>query len=184
MNSWLRNICKRKAKGLAPKGSLQNFLVRHGLSDLKINTGFLQATFDPNHHDSDAAWELYIELLTRTTTQPLLDDGGDEKIALTSIYSLFPITREILRRKGRHCKECTKIAIVVLNQKIRPFTTKWHKLSLEGAFSDDKRCKEFRKGLRNLQDFLSVYSSALADLAGVEDLTDLENTKSTISLQT
>jgi len=34
------------------------------------------------------------------------------------------------------CIQFRKIAIVVLNQVIRPFTVKWHRLSLAGAFND------------------------------------------------
>ena len=31
--------------------------------------------------------------------------------------------------------------IIILNQKIRPFTAKWHKKSLNGAFENPKECK-------------------------------------------
>ncbi|NDD64520.1 MAG: hypothetical protein EBZ36_11185 [Acidobacteria bacterium] len=124
--------------------------------------------------DKVAAWELYVELLTRITTQPLADHEGDEETALKSLYAIFGLTREIIRRNGRGCIEFTKIAIVVLNQVIRPFTAKWHRLSLEGAFKDPARCREFRAELGELQGKLRDYSGLLADLAGVEDLTTLE----------
>jgi hypothetical protein len=63
-------------------------------------------------------------LLTRivTQSQPLLD--GDEKTVLDSVYSIIPITREILKRKGCQCVAFTKIAVLVLNQVVRPFTAK------------------------------------------------------------
>ena len=48
-----------------------------------------------------------------------------------SVFALFGITREILRQKGRDCIEFTKVAVVVLNQIVRPFTAKWHRRSLE-----------------------------------------------------
>ena len=46
-------------------------------------------------------WELYIELLTRITTQALPAVEGDEQTALDSVYSLFRTTRKILRQRGR-----------------------------------------------------------------------------------
>ena len=42
-------------------------------------------------------------------------EDGMEKTALGSVYSLFPITREIIKCNGRGCAEFTKLAIVVLN---------------------------------------------------------------------
>ena len=152
----------------------KEWLDEWSMSSLKIKTGFLDMEFEPNDVDKNAAWDMYIELLTRITTQPLTDSHGDEETALNSIYSLFPITREIIKNNGRNCIEFTKIAIVVLNQKIRPFTAKWHKLSLEGAFENKTQCKIFREELKNLQHTLNIYAIMLADMANVEDLTGLE----------
>jgi hypothetical protein len=130
----------------------------------------------PAEPDRDAAWELYIELLTRITTQPLPAEHGNEKTALKSVYSLFPLTREIIKRHKRDCLEFTKIAVVVLNQVVRPFTVKWHRLSGEGAFDDPLSRAEFRKELEKLRVYLLQYTRMLADMAGVEDLTELEAT--------
>jgi len=107
------------------------------------------------------------------TTQPLADDSGDEESALTSIYSLFGITREILKTKGRKASNFSKVAIVVLNQIVRPFTAKWHKKMLEKAFENEPDCIEFRKELKDLQCDLVKYSKILADFAKVEDMTAL-----------
>ena len=127
--------------------------------------------------DKDAAWELYIEMLTRIVTQPLPAESGDERTALDSVYALFGITREILRRRGRGTIEFSKVAIPVLNQVVRPFTAKWHRESLAGAFSDDGKCAEFREELEDLQEELRNYNRILAEIADVEDLTDLEQAK-------
>jgi hypothetical protein len=70
--------------------------------------------------------------------------------------------------------ESAKLAIPVLNQIIRPFTAKWHRLSLAGAFQDAARCGEFRAELAALQRRLRDYTRALAAMAEVEDLTSLE----------
>ena len=152
----------------------RKWLENWDMTYLKINVKFLEMEWQPQNADKDAAWEMYIELLTRITTQPLPDEQGDEQAALDSIYSLFPATREIIRRHGRDCNEFTKIAVVVLNQVVRPFTAKWHRRSLANAFGDSTQRAQFRRELSDLRDSLKRYSHMLADMAGVEDLTDLE----------
>lgn len=154
----------------------RDFLKKWGLSGLKINFGWLEGEFAPDDPDREAAWELYIELLTRVATQHLSPADGDEKAALDSVYAIFPLTREILRKHGSGCGEFAKLAIPVLNQIIRPFTAKWHRLLLAGAFDDERYCNEFRAELVELQKYLRAYTSALAALANVEDLTELEAT--------
>lgn len=156
----------------APRENLQSWLERQGL---KFSLGFLELEFKPTEQDRDAAWELYIELLTRVTTQSLSPAHGDEATALTSVFKLFELTRSILKAPGRRsAHEFTKVAIVVLNQVVRPFTAEWHKRSLAGDFNKPEACEEFRQKLAVLQAQLVVYARALADLAGVEDLTALE----------
>ena len=124
--------------------------------------------------DRAAAWDLYVELLTRITTQHLPPGDGDEKTALDSVHTLFPLTREILRKHGSGCGEFAKLAIPVLNQIIRPFTAKWHQLLLGASFQDKTHCQQFRTELVELQPRLRKYTQALAAMAGVEDLTELE----------
>ena len=130
---------------------LKKWLENWDLTNLKINAGFLQAEWQPQEQDREAAWELYVEMLTRIVTQPLPEEHGDEKTALDSVFSLFKTTREILRRKGRDCVQFTKIAVVVLNQVVRPFTARWHKPAKEGKFSDSAVCARFRSELADLQ---------------------------------
>lgn len=60
---------------------------------LKISVPYLEMEWAPKDEDRDAAWELYIELLTRITTQPLSQGHGDEGTALTSVCALRPDTR-------------------------------------------------------------------------------------------
>ena len=92
----------------------------------------------------------------------------------TVFYSLFPTTREILHRRGRNAVQFSKVAIPVLNQVVRPFTAKWHKKSLAGAFAQPDERRAFRAELETLQADLRNYNRLLAKIASVEDLTDLE----------
>jgi|SRR3990172_5694790 len=154
----------------------RKWLENWNMTSLKINAAFLEMEWKPQDDDKAAAWELYIELLTRIATQPLDPEQGDEKTVLDSVCSLFSITRQVLKNNTRNCTEFTKIAIVVLNQVIRPFTAKWHPLSLQCAFTKPEKCVEFRSELKTLQVTLRKYTRMLSDMAGVEDLTVLEET--------
>lgn len=147
------------------------------LEKIRLNFSVVQLEISFEAVDKDAAWDLYVELLTRIVTQPLPAEAGDEKTALDSIYSLFPTTREILRRRGREAIGFSKVAIPVLNQVVRPFTAKWHRESLAGAFDDPVKRQAFRAELKVLQADLRNYNRMLAEIAGVEDLTDFELTE-------
>ena len=153
---------------------LSRWLENWGMTSLKINARFLEMEFKPSEPDREAAWDLYVEMLTRIVTQPLAMNEGDEQTALDSVYSLFPTTRAIAKEHGRGAIEFTKIAVVVLNQVVRPFTSTWHRRSLAADFETEHGRREFREELLDLQQVLVTYSAMLADMAGVEDLTALE----------
>jgi len=153
----------------------KKWLENWDMTSLKVSAPFLEMEWEPVEADKNAAWELYIELLTRITTQPLAETDGDEKTVLQSIYSLFGLTRAIIKSHGRDCNEFTKIAIIVLNQIVRPFTAKWHKVAVEDGFQNKAICDEFREELSCLQEKLCVYTKMLSEMAEVEDLTNLEN---------
>lgn len=153
----------------------RKWLENWDMTSLKISPPFLEMEWNPRDADKTAAWELYVELLTRIATQPLDREHGDEEAALKSVYALFDITRHVLKSNTRDCQEFSKIAIVVLNQVVRPFTAKWHRLSMHGSFNDKEQCAEFRAELEKLQQTLRQYTKMLADMAGVEDLTSIES---------
>ena len=152
---------------------LRKLLEKWDLTSLKIKAPFLEMQWEPRDEDKTAAWELYIELITRVATQRMAPDEGDEAAALKSIYELFPLTRDTIKRNGRYCINFTRIAVVVLNQKVRPLTSKWHPRTIAGALGETDK-QAFRAELRDLQTDLRNYTRLLADLADVEDLTDLE----------
>lgn len=153
--------------------TLKQWLANWDMTKLQIKAGILEMEWTPQEKDREAAWELYVEMLTRIITQPLPEADGDENTALESVYALFEITREILRRKGRECVQFTKIAVIVLNQIVRPFTAKWHRLSMLGSFSNPEQRVEFRRELTTLQEELRKFTHLLADVAQVEDLTGI-----------
>lgn len=149
---------------------LQKWFETWELTGLSIKLPILEMEWSPADADKDAAWDMYVELLTRIGSQPLDDRAGVEKTALESIYRLFGLTRETIKAHGRDCIGFTRVAVIILNQVIRPFTAKWHRLSEQGAFDDPARCAEFREELRALRNKLVNYTGMLAEIAGVEDL--------------
>jgi hypothetical protein len=153
---------------------LKKLLEKWDLTSLKIKTPFLEMQWDPKDADKDAAWDLYVELITRVSTQRLDPKEGDEAAALASIHALFDLTRSTIKHYGRPCINFTRIAVVVLNQKIRPFAAKWHQRMVAGAL-DEAHKRAFRAELGQLQTDIRNYTHLLADIAGVEDLTDLED---------
>jgi hypothetical protein len=154
---------------------IKDLFEKWGLVGLKVKTPILEMDWEPSDHDKDAAWDLYVELLTRITTQRLPDDHGTEKAALESVHRIFGLTRTTLKERGRKAENFTRIAVIVLNQVVRPFTAKWHPLSERGAFDEDAKCAEFREELAVLQDKLRAYTKLLSDLADVEDMTEMED---------
>ncbi len=101
-----------------------------------LNLGVVQlsGTWEPNDTERLAAWELYVELLTRISVAPLAQDHGLLREALTSLYSLFGTTRQILRTHGPDIAEPKRdgeysfgfLAVVMLNFSLRPLLAQWH----------------------------------------------------------
>jgi len=79
--------------------------------------------------ERNAAWRLYVELVTRIAVQPLAADQGLLREALSSLHELFASTRETLKQSGPGVGASTGsvggIAIAVLNHGLRPFLAKW-----------------------------------------------------------
>lgn len=140
----------------------------------KVKTPFMDFEFTFEDADKKAAWSLYIELITRISTQRLEEGKGDEKAALASLAGLFGLTRDILKNAGPDCVNFAKIATTILNHVIRPFTTKWHPISLTDAFSYPGNKVDFRKELGELQDDMRVYIFMLAEIVGIDDISDAE----------
>ena len=75
---------------------IKDLFEKWSLTGLKVKTPILEMEWQPSKHDKDAAWDLYVELLTRITTQRLEDTHGTEKAALESVHKMFALTRDSL----------------------------------------------------------------------------------------
>lgn len=58
----------------------RKWLENWDMTSLRIKAPFLDMEWRPLDEDKDAAWELYIELLTRTATQPIDPEHGTKKL--------------------------------------------------------------------------------------------------------
>lgn len=157
---------------------------------LPFGLGGLQGTWEPDESERKAAWEMYVELVTRITVVELGPDEGLLREALSSLYSLFDTTRSILRThgpgvaqaKGNGSYSFGLLAVVILNDVVRPVLAKWHPLLLdyESTRPDThsqtehedawKHNGELRAVLTDVRGVLAQYSELLASVAGVPPL--------------
>ena len=154
---------------------MKDLFGKWGLVGLKVKTPILEMDWQPSDPDRNAAWDLYVELLTRTTTQRVAPEHGTEEAALESVHKIFALTRGVLKQHGRKAENFTRVAVIVLNQVIRPFSARWHRLAELGAFEQDAKCGVFREELKGLQDRLRAYTKVLSELADVEDMTEMDD---------
>ena len=142
---------------------------------------FAQMKFAMNFEYRRVAWKIFIETLTRVTTQPLGLEDGSLRDALTSLYSLFGATRDLLKNMPPS-KPTSKItvemlAIKMLNEELRPFLSKWH-IQLKKFESANPTAPESewpqnvdcRKELEILRKRLIKYTTAFGELADVRNV--------------
>ena len=152
--------------------------------------GEISGTWEPVDAERQAAWELYVELVTRISVVDLDPGEGLLREALTSLYSFFGTTRDILRRYGpdvaprRPAGHVTfgALAVTVLNGALRPLLARWHpRLTAYEATrpvgSDPVAherawplADELRTELTAVRITLTQLSRALAEVAGAGDL--------------
>lgn len=142
-----------------------------------------QLTFVVNNDDKQTAWELFIEVATRVSTQPLGQGDGFLREALNSLYALFGQTRDILKRaqptKVKRAKTVEYLALTMLNRELRPFLSKWHlRLSrFEASGGADEAAwpenSQFRQELEEMRGRLLEFALAFARLAGVPEPQEL-----------
>ncbi|HEX2404402.1 MAG TPA: hypothetical protein VHM29_06835, partial [Acidimicrobiia bacterium] len=135
-------------------------------------------------------WELYVELITRISVEELQEEEGFLREALSSLYTLFDTTRDVLRRygpevatpKGASDLSFGQIAVTVLNFGLRPLLARWHpELAAYEAgrppgvsLLEHERNWDHRDALRGdlneLRGTLRAYAEQLAQVAGVPSL--------------
>jgi len=165
------------------------------LSSVKVNIrlpciGGIEGTWKPNENERKAAWEMYVELVTRISVAELKPDEGLLREALSSLHTLFDTTRNILRKygpsiaqsKGKGKVSFGYLAVAILNAVLRPVLAKWHPLLLDYESSRKKlisplerekqwdKYEELRHVLNDVRSVLIEYANLLAKVAKVPSL--------------
>lgn len=173
----VKKYAKKRAKEL--KALAESDLT---LDTAEVNVAGQKISFKINV-ERQAAWKLYVELNTRITTQPLDEQEGFLREALTSLYQVFGITRTILKEAGPGVAQGDKslgfYAMEILNQVLRPVLAKWHPVLSHWEAQRDanvtpveherrwKEASKLRSELASTRKTLLQYCEALAILAGV-----------------
>jgi hypothetical protein len=151
----------------------------------------LSGTWEPDQSERDAAWELYVELVTRIAVFPLSGQGILRE-GLTSLYQLFAVTREILRKYGPGIARKPKagqyrfgyLAIWLLNAVLRPILSKWHPelqrweaaRPADQSIAEHEQAWPYNEELRNVLDqlrgLLLRYAELLATVCEAPALID------------
>ena len=152
--------------------------------------GGIEGTWEPDESERKAAWEMYIELVTRISVEELRPEEGLLREALSSLYTLFDTTRKILREygpsiaqpKGEAGLSFGYLAVTILNTVLRPVLAKWHPLLLDyestkasavSPLEHERRWDkydELRQELGQVRGVLTAYADLLAEVAGVPPL--------------
>lgn len=150
----------------------------------------IRGTWRPNETERAAAWELYVELITRVALVPLAAGDGLDRESMASLHQLFAIHRDVLRRYGPVIAEpkdngqynLAYLAVAALNYVVRPFLTTWHPQLADveagrpagvGAADHERqwsRHGEFRAALAEVQAELRTYAQWLSAACDVPDL--------------
>jgi hypothetical protein len=148
----------------------------------------ISGTWEPNDAERRAAWELYVELITRVAVVPLT--GGLLREALDSFYALFGISRDILKRYGPDVAEPKPsgeynlgyLTVALLNFTIRPLLSRWHPdlqawehtrpagISPQPHEQSWPKEAQLRQDIDTVRDILASYASILAAACGIPDL--------------
>ena len=157
---------------------------------VKLNLKVLAVTgiWEPNDAERAAAWELYVELITRAAVVPL--ENGLLREALSSLYSLFSSARSVLREYGPQVAEPRRdgeynlgyLLVVMLNYAVRPVLSYWHPAlqawehtrPTDTSPIEHERAWDYYDDLRavlaDCRDHLAIYAGLLATACGVPDL--------------
>lgn len=152
--------------------------------------GGIQGTWSPDENEQSAAWEMYVELVTRISVVELQPDEGLLREALSSLYLLFDTTRKILRKYGPSVARPKNsgdlsfgyLSVAILNTILRPVLSKWHPLLLHYEITridststieherNWKDAPQLRQELNSARSVLVDFANLLAQVAEVPSL--------------
>ena len=167
--------------GTAVAAAPRELWKRVRLSEAEIEVPGLATTlkFVIDGEQRKVAWKIFVEMMTRVSTQPLEPGAGFVEEALDSLHGLFTTTRNLLKEMlpspviaGAHRVE--ELAILMLNRELRPFLSVWHPrwktFTAGGAGGPWGEEAAFRAGLEALRARLLEYANSFGALAEIEGL--------------
>ena len=131
---------------------------KYRVSSISINLPFSlgNITYEPTEQDRIVAWKLYVQLKTRKAAL-IFDENFDIIVDVyDSLYSLFPITRDLLTNLSLNEIEreagIADLIFRVQNYGIRPHLTKWQSdfrrwwdKALKTPSNKDKKLQDIQK---------------------------------------
>lgn len=145
----------------------------------------------PSDAERAAAYELLVELSTRTSSAHLASTDDSIRDAMADLQQLFGLTRRILRAHGTDASKGSAgnislavVAVRVLNEVIRPVLSRWQPLlsdyearrpidvsavEWEQQWDRGPRC---RSELRAMRSSIRAYVDTLGQIAGAPEISD------------
>jgi hypothetical protein len=150
----------------------------------------IEGIWEPTECERNAAWDMYVELVTRIPIAQVKPGESSLQVCLNSLYKLFGATREILRKYGPFVARPRSegqisfgyLSVKVLDIILRPFLVKWYPLLIDyestrkssvSAREHERkwaRYEELKKGLNDVRDALLQYAQLLARASEVPSL--------------
>jgi hypothetical protein len=175
----------------AGNGAVGQFRFVNGKVYLSVPTfGSLEGKWEPEERERQAAWELYIEIITHTSIaefEPTERALGETLMSLDALYSsardiLRKYGPEIARSNARSNVSFAAVAIAAINHVLEPILSRWYPLvrdyhsarppsisSVDWEAQWD-RTPELRKMLDGARQALIEYADVLALVAKIAPL--------------
>lgn len=129
------------------------------------------------HANKVAAWDLYVELMTRVVYSNSDIEAGKEHMMIARVQSFSHSAFEILKNHGKGCRPCAKLIFKLFDKVLRPFNEKHYKRDEKNSVVSPKerdayfrflvsRNEEFRKDFAELQEAVKPYIKQLAEIGG------------------
>jgi hypothetical protein len=150
----------------------------------------IKGFWEPAECERNAAWDMYVEIVTRIPVAFVAPGEGSLHVSLSSTYKIFEATREILRKygpavarpraEGQYSFGC--LSIKVLDVILRPFLLKWYPLlteyertrqTTESSYNHERkweRYQELSQELSRIREALLQYAELLARASEVPSL--------------
>lgn len=150
----------------------------------------IEGIWEPTECERNAAWDMYVELVTRIPIAQVKPGESSLQVCLSSLYKLFEATREILQKYGPSVARPRSegqmsfgyLSVKVLDIILRPFLVEWYPLLIdyestrmgsESAREHERkwaRYEELKTGLTEVREALLQYAQLLARASEVPSL--------------